>query len=388
MNAPSSWPASAGIPGTWGAIDNPTHGFYVTADQYRNIYAGGYWVPSNDMSWLGVSENGIPVSAYVGGWGGLGLSNDGWYRKRWGGEDIWGVLGLNAYDGTGQATINQQWGANAGNGLGGILTMLGQGIMTAGGAMLGSLIGMPWLGAGAANALGGVIKGDDIENILKNAAMAASMTYIGGKLSDWFKLYKPGTTAGEIVSINAGESAAWGYDATTTLEDMMAAMQEAGTMPTTLDKIVNKGMTMAAKSVISYALGQAFNGLVPGGGDAEGHMQVSYMGADDGGLLSSLAGIMSSMQGRGDFNVNPFSARDGLDYVPYDNFRINAHEGEAVLTKKQAEQWRGGEQIDITIEIPVVIDGHEVDKIVAKRVISGGELTAAIDGRVRVQVQR
>ena len=107
MNAPSSWPASAGIPGTWGAIDNPTHGFYVTADQYRNIYAGGYWVPSNDMSWLGVSENGIPVSVYVGGWGGLGLSNDGWYRKRWGGEDIWGVLGLNAYDGTRQATINQ-----------------------------------------------------------------------------------------------------------------------------------------------------------------------------------------------------------------------------------------------------------------------------------------
>ena len=117
-------------------------------------------------------------------------------------------------------------------------------------------------------------------------------------------------------------------------------------------------------------------------------MQVTYMGADDGGLLSNLAGIMSSMQGRGGFNVNPFSARDGLDYVPYDNFRINAHEGEAVLTKKQAEQWRGGEQIDITIEIPVVIDGHEVDKIVAKRVISGGELTAAIDGRVRVQVQR
>jgi hypothetical protein len=29
------------------------------------------------------------------------------------------------------------------------------------------------------------------------------------------------------------------------------------------------------------------------------------------------------------------SAASGLDYVPRDNFRINAHEGEAVLTKQE-----------------------------------------------------
>lgn len=32
----------------------------------------------------------------------------------------------------------------------------------------------------------------------------------------------------------------------------------------------------------------------------------------------------------------------GLDYVPYDDFRARLHEGEAVLTKREAEEWRNG----------------------------------------------
>ena len=124
-------------------------------------------------------------------------------------------------------------------------------------------------------------------------------------------------------------------------------------MPTTLDKIVNKGMTMAAKSVISYALGQAFNGLVPGGGDAGGHMQVTYMGADDGGLLSNLAGIMRGISGRGRFDINPFSAASGLDYVPYDDFPIRAHKGEAVLTAEENKNRLSGRGGSITIPIHI-----------------------------------
>jgi hypothetical protein len=37
-----------------------------------------------------------------------------------------------------------------------------------------------------------------------------------------------------------------------------------------------------------------------------------------------------------------YPAQRGLDYVPYDRFPIIAHEGEAVLPKKDAEEWRGG----------------------------------------------
>jgi hypothetical protein len=367
MNAPSVWPAAAGIPGTWGAIDNPTRGFYVTADQYRNIYSGGYWVPSQDFSWMGVSENGIPVSAYVGGVGGMSLTGNGMYAKNWGGADIWGTLSLNPTNGGMSNTFNEQWGANANNGLGGLLTTIGTGIMTAGGAMLGSLIGMPWLGAGAANALAGVMKGDETEDILKNAALAAAMTYAGGKIADFMKLSQPGTSAGELIDINAGESAAWGYDASTTLADMTAAMQDAGTLPTTFDTIVNKGMTMAAKSVINYALGQAFNGLVPGGGDAGGYMQVSYEGADDGGLLASLAASMKGMTGTRQFG---FSARDGLDYVPYDNFIINAHKGEAVITAKENKERNNSRPIHVhfnidarEIGLAIIKDGDVVEQM-------------------------
>ena len=94
-------------------------------------------------------------------------------------------------------------------------------------------------------------------------------------------------------------------------------------------------------------------------------MQVTYMGADDGGLLSNLAGIMSSMQGRGNFNVNPFSARDGLDYVPYDNFPIRAHKGEAVLNKQEATEWRQSNAMDIPqpVQINLVVDGVHLAEI-------------------------
>ena len=36
------------------------------------------------------------------------------------------------------------------------------------------------------------------------------------------------------------------------------------------------------------------------------------------------------------------SYRVGLDYVPTDNWKANLHEGEAVLTKKEAMAWRNG----------------------------------------------
>lgn len=49
---------------------------------------------------------------------------------------------------------------------------------------------------------------------------------------------------------------------------------------------------------------------------------------------------------------------DGLDYVPYDNYVARLHEGEAVLTKKEASQWRSGsektkEEQPITVNLTV-----------------------------------
>lgn len=51
---------------------------------------------------------------------------------------------------------------------------------------------------------------------------------------------------------------------------------------------------------------------------------------------------LDALGGRMDSPLLPFSARSGLDYVPRDRFPIIAHEGEAVLKKKDAQDWRGG----------------------------------------------
>ena len=94
-------------------------------------------------------------------------------------------------------------------------------------------------------------------------------------------------------------------------------------------------------------------------------MQVTYMGADDGGLLSNLAGIMRGISGRGRFDINPFSAASGLDYVPYDDFPIRAHKGEAVLNKQEASDWRRGGVSDTPqpVQINLNVDGAVLAEI-------------------------
>jgi hypothetical protein len=72
----------------------------------------------------------------------------------------------------------------------------------------------------------------------------------------------------------------------------------------------------------------------------------------------------------------------GIDYVPRTGLAV-LHEGEGVTPK---EKNIAGRSIVLDISIPVVIDGREIDRITAKRVISGGDLTTAIDRRIKVMV--
>ena len=44
----------------------------------------------------------------------------------------------------------------------------------------------------------------------------------------------------------------------------------------------------------------------------------------------------------------------GLDYVPYDDFPAYLHEGEAVLTKTEARDWRNGETVQQGIDTPLI----------------------------------
>jgi hypothetical protein len=69
-----------------------------------------------------------------------------------------------------------------------------------------------------------------------------------------------------------------------------------------------------------------------------GQLTFSYEGADDHGLISTLASLMGDLAPQS--SRFAFHAREGLDYVPSDNYRAVLHEGEAVLNKEEARSWR------------------------------------------------
>lgn len=72
----------------------------------------------------------------------------------------------------------------------------------------------------------------------------------------------------------------------------------------------------------------------------------------------------------------------GLDYVPYNEFPARLHEGEAVLTKAEADQWRRGEGSSAAVKsedlgqtlrdalqgMTIAMDGETVGRLVADTV--------------------
>lgn len=87
----------------------------------------------------------------------------------------------------------------------------------------------------------------------------------------------------------------------------------------------------------------------PGGGDGGG----GGYGDDGGG------------GGYGDF----FSARAvGMEYIPYNGYKISAHRGEAILTRTEADQWRAGKSsgaggVVINIHDPVVREEADLHRL-------------------------
>lgn len=151
-----------------------------------------------------------------------------------------------------------------------------------------------------------------------------------------------------------------------------------GSFGATAEEIAKKmGISILRNNLLRFAIGETL-GRDIAGGIKGGSLSLGLGGASAGdySALGNLGGILGKEYS--------FSARNGLDYVPWDNFPIRAHAGEAVLDKEDAAVWRGGGSITLDIQIPVVVDGKEIDRLVAKRVISGGELLRAIDNRIKV----
>jgi hypothetical protein len=175
----------------------------------------------------------------------------------------------------------------------GILNTVGGGLLEVGRAIypyvltaIGTYLGGPGVGGAIGGAFGGAFGG------LAKSGTAQGM--IGGGISGYF----------------AG--ATW----TDVLKN--AAMSEA--------------KSLALNSILSAVFGKG-----------TGSGSVSFAGMDDGGILSSLSGGMASIAPQSSSMRFPVvSARNGLDYVPYDNMPALLHEGERVQTKQEAAAGRGG----------------------------------------------
>lgn len=224
-------------------------------------------------------------------------------------------------------------GAAVGAGLGASSSALNQQVAT-GQVNIGQ-VGVAALTGGATGALASWLSGASLTGggtTATAAHEAAQAEGVGAMIAEAMEQY-PSTWAGSIYESN------WGA-------------------------LLDTGLGAAKNAILKMGVKYAINSLLGGGseGDAGGYMKITYMGADDGGLLASLAGQMQGLNGE-----FAFSASDGLDYVPYDNFLIKAHKGEAVLTAKENEK-RGNEKI--VIHNHLYVDGKEIKAVVEKVVIN------------------
>jgi hypothetical protein len=91
----------------------------------------------------------------------------------------------------------------------------------------------------------------------------------------------------------------------------------------------------AGKQALANVVKSYLQNIVSGDG-LRGSANVSFEGF--GGDLDWLAGLMGNIAPRSDKFA--FHARNGLDYVPYDNFPAVLHKGERVETAKEASKQR------------------------------------------------
>jgi hypothetical protein len=219
-----------------------------------------------------------------------------------------------------------------------------------------------WLGAltgGATTVIKGIGEGDplggivnSLTNILDNPLVNIAdevFTRMGTgpqQILNWL-----GVIPDDVYEMN--------YDWTMKIAHMVGAMYAAGAaegwlgdlvMPGTFGAIGEAGTgiaatgiggteiagTIARKILINEALK-----YITGSGVANpesGTLGVSFNGISGGeGLAASIKNFPGSVGGS--FG---FPAKNGLDYVPRDNFMVRAHEGEAVLTKEENKRRRDG----------------------------------------------
>jgi len=148
----------------------------------------------------------------------------------------------------------------------------------------------------------------------------------------------------------------------------LAAMENAG--QSAIKKMALEAVTTYAKKwVIKEMLGAAF----PDSAES-GKLGINFEGMSGGeGLGQSIKNFPGSIDGE-----FAFSALNGLDYVPRDNFKINAHEGEAVITKEENKARLNGtiaygaQDTNLPpVQVNLILDGKVLSKTIYKQTKAG-----------------
>jgi len=125
------------------------------------------------------------------------------------------------------------------------------------------------------------------------------------------------------------------------------------------------------KNYVGKAIMTGVKGLLYGGGSGGG-LDYSFAGAEgDLSWLSDGMGKIAPQTTPFEFGLaGGYPARDGLSYVPRDNFPALLHQGEGVLTKKENKEWQGGSTrggVVVNFNLTgTVIDRKAVDEFAEK----------------------
>jgi hypothetical protein len=223
---------------------------------------------------------------------------------------------------------------------------------------LAALIGMLYLSYSASGAISGAGGGysagtaASIEEMMSTTGMSLQQLVDAGIL-----------TAADVAAYATGVGG---------LQGLYAALMNVGdslTYWSTLGEILKEmGTSFIFNKLEGEIVGQFLNMAQSQffGSGVGGHADYAFEGMTGGsslGMLGNLNGIIGSG------GTIPNASR-GIDYIPRDNYLVNTHEGEAIITKEENKRRRGGSHSSdgasqpLFINIPVMLNGRQIAKVV------------------------
>lgn len=217
------------------------------------------------------------------------------------------------------------------------------------GGVLGAAIGAELLGSGAV--IGGITGaeiGGMVGGAIGSGTLNAAQQSAGGEEFNWTSLGLS-SVGGALAGASIGGS------------DLFTAGSQAAADAAIGDIIEDVAINAVVGAGKKYAI-NALLGMILDKPES-GTLGISFNGISGGeGLAASIKNFPGSVGGS-----FAFPAKNGLDYVPRDNFMIRAHEGEAVITKEENKRRRdgktGGNVLQFYFPKALVVDKRSVNEL-------------------------